>query len=64
MDVNDWRLDFGGLLLRAALAAPVILMAWLISGATSAGKGLRGGRRTNPELRRPGAVECSATVCG
>ena len=30
MDVNDWRLDFGGLLLRAALAAPVILMAWLI----------------------------------
>lgn len=30
MDVNDWRMDLGRLLLRAALAAPVILMAWLI----------------------------------
>lgn len=30
MRMNDWHTDLGWLLLRAALAAPVILMAWLI----------------------------------
>ncbi len=30
MDVNDWHMDLGWLLPRAALAAPVILMPRLI----------------------------------
>ncbi len=30
MGVNDRHMDPGWLLLRAALAAPVILMAWLV----------------------------------
>ena len=30
MDVNDWHMDLGWLLPRAALAAPVALMTWLI----------------------------------